>query len=200
MTIDIRKLTPADTEDYIRFFDTTPHDDGNPENTCYCVSWCSDDHRKMVEYPSREERSKMAAAYIKSGKLQGYLAYVDGQLAGWCNANTKAECLHCGGWLFSMPQISALQYDQSEKTKSIYCFLVAPAMKRKGIAKRLLQYVCQDAARSGFDYVEAYPQKDAADVRMHFMGFPGMYEEAGFHVYAETEEKFVMRKRVKGGL
>lgn len=194
MNLEIKKLTPADAEEYIHFFDTTPHDDCDPENTCYCVSWCSADHRAMTVYPSREERRAMAAAYIKSGKLQGYLAYVDGRLAGWCNANTRADCLNCGGWLFTMPQVRELQSGQDERVKSVYCFLVAPDMKRKGIAKQLLQYVCQDAAACGFDYVEAYPRKDAADERMSFMGFPNMYEELGFHIHAETADQFVMRK------
>ena len=151
----------------------------------------------MSEYPSREERRTMAAEYIKSGKIQGYLAYVDGQLAGWCNANTKSECLNCGGWLFSMPQVSQLQFEKNEKVKSIYCFLVAPEMKRKGIAKQLLKYACQDAANSGFDYVEAYPQKEATDERMFFMGFVNMYKDMGFSIYATTDDKFVMRKRLK---
>lgn len=197
MNIEIKKLTPADAEEYIHFFDTTPHDDHNPENTCYCVSWCSEDHRTMTVYPSREERRAMAVEYIKNGKIQGYLAYADGKIIGWCNANTKSECLNCGGWLFSMPQVSKLQFDQKEKVKSIYCFLIAPEMKRKGIAKQLLKYVCQDAADCGFDYVEAYPQKETTDERMFFMGFSDMYKESGFCVYAETKDKLVMRKQLK---
>ncbi len=197
MNIEIKKLTPADVKDYIHFFDTTPHDDYNPENTCYCVSWCSDDHRTMTVYPSREERRRMAIEYVKSGKIQGYLAYADGRLVGWCNANTKSECMNCGGWLFSMPQVRELQFDKNEKIKSIYCFLIAPDMKRKGIAKQLLQYACRDAANNGFDYIEVYPQKDTADERMFFMGFVDMYNDLGFQICAETADKIVMRKPLK---
>lgn len=49
---------------------------------------------------------------------------------------------------------------------SIYCFLITPEMKGKGIAKHLLEYACQDAAENGFDYVEAYPWKEALDERL----------------------------------
>ena len=129
MNIEIKKLMPEHAEEYIQFFDTTPHDDLDPANTCYCVSWCSDDHRGMTEYPSREERRVMAAEYVKCGKIQGYLAYVDGKLAGWCNANTRSECMNCGGWLFTMPKVREMQADSSEKVKSVYCFLIAPEMK-----------------------------------------------------------------------
>ncbi|MCD8355010.1 MAG: GNAT family N-acetyltransferase [Clostridia bacterium] len=194
MHIEITKLIPAHAEDYIHFFDTTPHDDYNPENTCYCVSWCSADHRLMTNYPSRKERKQMAIEYIRSGKIQGYLAYMNGQVVGWCNANTKAECINCGGWLYSMSEI---RVNPNEKVKSIYCFLVAPEMKRKGIAKQLLQFVCQDALACGFDYVEAYPQKENTDERMFFMGFVNMYQDLGFYIHAETKDKFVMRKQLK---
>lgn len=196
MNIEIVKLTPEHAEEYIRFFDTTPHDDYNPENTCYCVSWCSDDHRTMTEYPPSEKRREMAAQYVRNGKIQGYFAYVDGKPVGWCNANTRSECLNCGGWLFSMPEVGGLQPAGDDKVKSIYCFLVAPEMKRKGIAKKLLEYVCRDAAACGFDYAEAYPQKEASDERMFFMGFAAMYKELGFEVCGETADKYIMRKRL----
>ncbi len=52
MEITVRKLQPDDAEAYMNFFDTTPHDDHNPENTCYCVNWCSADHRAL-ERPDR---------------------------------------------------------------------------------------------------------------------------------------------------
>ncbi len=197
MKLEIKKLSPELVEEYIHFFDTTPHDDLDPANTCYCISWCSDDHRGMLCYPSREERRSMAAEYVKSGKIQGYLAYADGKLVGWCNANTRSVCMNCGGWLFTMPKVREEQLHSEDKVKSIYCFLIAPEMKRKGIAKQLLQYVCRDAAECGFDYVEAYPWKDTADERMFFMGFVDMYQAFGFGLYAETDDKFVMRKSLK---
>lgn len=37
MNIEIRKLTPDLAEDYIHFFDTTPHDDNVDAHKCYCV-------------------------------------------------------------------------------------------------------------------------------------------------------------------
>ena len=65
MNIKIKKLMPEHVEEYIHFFDTTPHDDLDPTNTCYCVSWCSDDHRGMTEYPSREERPWQQNMYMR---------------------------------------------------------------------------------------------------------------------------------------
>ena len=36
MAISIRRLVP-DAEDYVHFFDSTPHDDNVDEHKCYCV-------------------------------------------------------------------------------------------------------------------------------------------------------------------
>ena len=54
MNVEIKKLTPAHVEEYINFFETTPHDDNIPEHTCYCECWCSADHRFGTGIPSRE--------------------------------------------------------------------------------------------------------------------------------------------------
>jgi GNAT superfamily N-acetyltransferase len=200
MNIEIKKLTPTLVEEYIHFFETTPHDDNIPEHTCYCECWCSADHRFGTGIPSREERKAMAVEYVGSGKIQGYLAYSDGSIVGWCNANTKTECLNCIGWVRFMPQVNELEVDPNEKVKSIYCFLVVPELKRTGIAKQLLHRVCQDALNDGFDYVEVYPEKDTADELKHFMGFVDMYKNFGFTIHGETQQKLVMRKQLKSAI
>ena len=43
MDISIRKLTPELAEDYVRFFDVTPHGESDGDPKCYCVIWRSDD-------------------------------------------------------------------------------------------------------------------------------------------------------------
>jgi GNAT superfamily N-acetyltransferase len=60
-------------------------------------------------------------------------------------------------------------------------------MKRNGIASRLLERVCQDAIQDGFDFVEAYPNKEfTSDI--DFTGPIEMYRKHGFTVSLETEE------------
>ena len=36
-----------------------------------------------------EYNREQAIDFIKSGRMQGYLAYVDNEVVGWCNANDK---------------------------------------------------------------------------------------------------------------
>ncbi|MDR1533063.1 MAG: GNAT family N-acetyltransferase [Clostridiales bacterium] len=196
--MEIKKLTPALLEDYLRFFETEANAD-NPDPDwygCYCVCWCSADHRLEIDDSSPEKRRDLAIQYINSGIIQGYLAYAGSQVAGWCNANTKSECLHCISWLRFMTSVKTTEIPES-KVKSVYCFTIAPQMKRKGIATQLLERVCKDARDEGFDCVEAYPKKTFVNEFQDFMGPMELYKKFGFAVYDELEDIYVVRKPLK---
>ncbi|HBE06521.1 MAG TPA: GNAT family N-acetyltransferase [Firmicutes bacterium] len=202
MMIEIKKLTPDLLDDYLGFFDTDAHAD-NPdpnEHGCYCVGWCTVDHRVATDFSSPEKRRALAAQYVSDGSIQGYLAYAGGKVVGWCNANTKSDCLNCISWLRFMPPVE-LAEDPETKVKSVFCFAIAPSMKRQGIATRLLERVCEDAAEEGFDFVEAYPNKEFVNEFRDFMGPLGLYQQFGFSVHEECEGKYkncyVVRKPVR---
>ena len=155
MEIDIRPLTPDLAEDYARFFDITPHNEEEGGIKCYCVVWRSDssytgdgDHW----FPTQEERRARALQFVKDGSLQGYLAYSGGEIVGWCNAT--ADCQLGVEHLRSYWPIE--EYHMDVKVKSVFCFVIAPEMRRKGVATQLLERVCKDAVDDGFDFVEGY--------------------------------------------
>lgn len=193
MDIEIRKLTPDLAQAYVHFFDVTPHDVNIDEQKCYCVTWRSDDSYTGHGdhwFPTREERRERALQFVRSGSLQGYLAFRGGQIVGWCNAN--AECQLCIQYLRSFWPIE--EYPAHVKVKSIFCFLIAPQMQRKGIATQLLERVCKDAAEEGFDFVEAYVHKDFVETDHDFRGPLSMYLKCGFTPYAERDGKITVRK------
>jgi len=199
MDIEIRKLTPELAEDYARFFDVTPHDDhtDKEELPCYCVTWRADDTYACDGngnwnhwFKTREERRERAVAFIKSGSLRGYLAYDGDKIVGFMNAN--ADCKGCVDYLRNFWPIEAYRADI--KVKSIFCFVVAPEMQRKGIATLLVERLCRDAADEGFDFVEAYANKNiASDAR----GPLAMYEKCGFVKCAEKDGYTVVRKTLR---
>jgi len=193
MNIEIRKLTSDLAEDYAHFFDVTPHDVNIDEHKCYCVTWRSDDSYVGDDhwYPTREERREHAIQFVRAGKIQGYLAYYGDEIVGWSNAN--ADCLKGVDYLRSRWPIE--EYRAEIKVKSVFCFVIAPEMQRKGIATQLLECVCKDAADDGFDFVEAYVNKKI--IEHDFRGPLTMYEKCGFTQYAEREDKIVMRKSLK---
>ncbi len=193
MDIKIVKLTPDFAEEYARFFDTTPHNDTFGRK-CYCVSWRSDDSYYGDDhwYPTAEERRAKAIQFIKEGKLQGYLAFNGEKIVGWCNTN--ADCrlgvkhLHSRGW-------KTKETNADVKIKPIFCYVIAPEMRKKGIATKLTEQVCRDAANEGYDFVEAYTDANFKDDG--YRGPLAMYEKCGFIKHSEHEGKIVMRKALQ---
>lgn len=196
MNIEIRKLTPDLAEAYVHFFDTTPHDHNVDAHKCYCVCWCNADGAAR-DFSTAEKRRNCALQYLKNSNIQGYLAYSGGTVVGWCNANTKADCLKCVSWRKFMDYVPLEEPGAGIRVKSIFCFVIAPEMKRKGIATLLLDRVCKDAAQDGFDFAEAYPYKESGYQSSDFGGYFQMYQKSGFYVSSETEKGLVMRKQLK---
>lgn len=196
INIKVRKLTSELAKDYIRFFDTTPHDDNIDENKCYCVCWCNDDFEGK-DFSTAEKRREYAYKYVKNNNIQGYLAYYDDKVVGWCNVNTKSDCLKCESWRKFMSDAPIEDASSIVKVKSVFCFVIAPKMRRKGVATLLLKHVCENAAKDGFDFVEAYPYKEPTFQSSDFAGYVEMYKRCGFYVFSETDQRLIMRKRLK---
>ena len=126
---------------------------------------------------------------IQNGGMRGYLAYHAGKAVGWCNANDKRSYHTVLSSLFD-------DTEDTEKVKSIVCFCIAKEMRNKGIATRLLEKVCEDAACEGYEYVEVYPYAHGQDHDFH--GPLTMYEKRGFiRVGRQTEGCIIMRKNLR---
>ncbi len=190
MNITIKKLTPDLAEDYVHFFNTTPHNEKH-NMKCYCVCWASN----VPEGFDASPNETVALQMVRNGNLQGYLAYFDGRVIGWVNANTKSECLKCLGWQWGRTAYPT-DSEIDKYTKSIFCFTIAPEFQRKGIATQLLERVCRDAKEDGFHFVEVYPDKTLTKESENFVGYANMYEKQGFTVYYETGNRRVMRKEL----
>jgi len=201
MNIEIRKLIPDLAEDYACFFDTTHHW-GSDDTRCYCITWCSDNvynNGGAHWYASPEERRSHGIRRVRDGDIQGYLAYLDGKVVGWCNANTKTDLQACVEYLRTYGGVPMEACRAGEKIKLISCFAIAPKVLRMGVATQLLAYVCHDAVNEGFDFVEAFPNKTLSDATKDHRGPLAMYEKCGFTKCAEQEGKVVVRKTLRGG-
>lgn len=199
MNITIKKLTYELVDEYLHFFDITPHSERPDEDDCkcYCVWWCNDnqdDTTFNLYLKTKELRRDYAKRMVFLGKIQGYLAYDDNKVVGWCNANKKIDCYNCFCFRNFMKQISRDQTD--EKTKSIFCFAISPEYRGKGIATQLLNEVCLDAKKSGYQHVEAYPNIALQDQAKEYMGPLNMYLKTGFKEIYSTDDKLVLRKEL----
>ncbi|MCL2198049.1 MAG: GNAT family N-acetyltransferase [Defluviitaleaceae bacterium] len=200
--MEIKKLTPELVEEYANFFDKTPHNDSGNGEKCYCLSYCRDSvYHSGGEYwyPSEEERRLQGIKRVCDGSLQGYLAYSGEEVVGWCNANTKDACQEAMNYLRSAAGVPVDECHAGAKIKFIFCFAIAPKMRRMGVATKLLEFACKDAAADGFNFIEAPAMVD-------YESFPDalcwghltMHEKCGFSIHAEKDGKYVMQKSLRG--
>jgi len=194
MELEIRALSPALIEDYLGFFDGAAFSDHPEWSFCYCTYYHlgkQDEEALEAQCAGRWTRDILrntAIDLIKTGRLNGYLAYSDGRVLGWCNAGDKKSfkklCENRGVW------------DTGDETpvKSIVCFIVAPGARRMGVASALLARASRDASREGYRVLEAYPAVGALDCYQHYHGHPEMYEKQGFIKHRAFETYCVYRK------
>ncbi|MCL2462941.1 MAG: GNAT family N-acetyltransferase [Defluviitaleaceae bacterium] len=197
MDVGIRALTPLLADDYMYFMKYAAFTDHPEWARCCCLHfhWNEDmeaDYQEFVRTSGNELylsfAHRRAEEYVKNGVIQGYLAYSEGRVAGWCNANDKKNY----AVLNAKPELWTDGEDQ--KVKSVVCFLVAPDMRGHGIASQLLARVCGDAAKDGYDYIEAYPPAGNPDMYAAHHGTIPFYEKFGFTVHEAKDNEIVVRK------
>ena len=196
MDITIKRLSPDMAEEYAAFFDETPHYDGVPEQTCYCVAWRDDETYEGDDhwYEPRGERRRRAVEFVRGGHIRGYLAYRGGKAIGWMNATGN-----CRGGVKYLREFWPIPEDRpNERVLSAMCFMIAEGARRSGVATALLERACGDAAAEGYDVVEGYAEDKPFDPAHDFRGSIGMYERLGFAKIAERGGKAVMRLGLAG--
>lgn len=191
MDLVIKKLSPELIEDWLNFFDHEAFCDDGEWSGCYCMCyhWNKELAKKKSWDCSAEDapyNRQCAIELIKSGTMRGYLAYLNGKVVGWCNANAKQAYDNVN---FNLSADKSLK---DNKIKSVVCFCISPNFRGKGIASKLLNRVCADAKKEGFDCVEAYPFKN--DIYKAYHGPRAMYEKNGFEVFGKAGECIVLRK------
>jgi GNAT superfamily N-acetyltransferase len=139
---------------------------------------------------SGEQNRSAAIELIKSGEMTGYLAYSDGKIAGFCNANDKRKYVTLSG-------IKELADPAEIKCCSIVCYIMAPEYRRQGISRQLLKRVCLDYQALGYDFVEAYPRANAETCAQNYHGYLDLYLNEGFSLYQEYHNIKVVRRALK---
>ena len=190
MTVAIKPLTPERLDDFFHFFDQVAFTDNPAWSSCYCFYYhiaCGEaEWAKRAGWENREK----ARDWILSGKMGGYLAYLDKSPVGWCNANDRRNYAR-------LAADKGLGDDAEEKVGSIVCFIIEPQSRRRGIAKGLLEEACAGFERDGYIDAEAYPRKGAASDAQHYQGPLSMYLKAGFTVHRKFPEFLIVRKRLE---
>ncbi len=173
--------------DWLQLFD---HDGfaGNPDwASCYCLESHEPPASETPTLAWRDRRAAMEGR-IRCGATYGYLAYVDGRVAGWVNASFRSEY-----GLFRQVDPGG---PDPRSVIGVSCFVIAPPFRRHGVASALLDRVIADAPARGAKWIEGYPHNDRNDGDAgHFRGPRAMYEARGFRAIEVLEHYTVVRRQ-----
>jgi ribosomal protein S18 acetylase RimI-like enzyme len=86
--------------------------------------------------------------------------------------------------------------DDPANTGAIVCFVIAPAYRGQGVARKLLDGACDLLRKAGMSRVEAYPPNGARSAAGSYHGRLSMYLDAGFEQVRESERYIVVRKEL----
>jgi len=210
MAITIKALSAETEADFFDFFDNRAFSDGSPFAPCYCNCFHLTPAQVQGEIMPRSGElgegmegvrlalRESAEKLIHQGVMQGYLAYEEGVAIGWCNANDRQHYIRVGSFQPWERKEGDCYITPGEegKVKSIACFEIAPGHRGKGIAKALLQRVCEDAKAAGYALVDVYPQESEAFSTLDFNGPIAMYRNAGFEETGRQGKTIIMQKKL----
>jgi GNAT superfamily N-acetyltransferase len=163
---------------------------GNGDIGC----WCQAPRGRAVGYgkSKRGLRREALRVQLDEEPPAGMLAYVDGEVAGWCGFGPR-------------PSLPRLEHSRTIPKVddlpvwSILCFNIRVGYRRRGVAAALLAGVVDYARRSGAPGVEAYPidpEGGRVNATFGYVGVTPMFEKAGFRRVVETSAHSDRRPRI----
>jgi GNAT superfamily N-acetyltransferase len=186
--IEVHPVTSERVDDWLDLFDHHGFV-GKPEWAgCYCLEPHELDpakgEREVQDW--RDSRAAMVER-LHEGRAFGYLAYVDGAVAGWVNASLRRD--------YALYRRGDGVDPTDDDVVGISCFVVAPAYRQHGVSGALLDRVLADAGGRGATWVEAYPFNEEHDGPTSFRGSRAFFEQAGFEAVKERAHDVVMGRR-----
>lgn len=169
------------------------------ECACFCQYWSfPGDHRdwqlRMATEP--EENARLLALQLEQGTTLGVVATTSaGEVLGWSRLGRPAEL----GRLYDGRLYKGLACLGGDRTSvmTIGCVLVDPAVRRRGIARALIEGQVAQARVLGARAVEAFPRGvvDVSDAEQ-WMGPAAVYRQLGFALVHDFAPYPVFRKEL----
>jgi GNAT superfamily N-acetyltransferase len=194
-TVRVERLAPSRRDDFLAFFD---HERGqafadNPEwARCYCHYYHVPKAMPWKDFTAQRNRTAMAAR-IDAGEAEGFLAYAGDEVVGWLNAQPRHKLPHlCARIGIEPPALPVPAHEAA----AIVCFVIAPAWRRRGVARALLDGALASFDARGIRVVDAFPFNagDSQDATDHYHGPASLFEAAGFVPIGATKEVSIVRR------
>jgi GNAT superfamily N-acetyltransferase len=112
----------------------------------------------------------------------GVLAYVDGEVAGWCSVAPKSTYR-------GLVNSRTIPHVRDEDAWSVVCFVVRPGFRRRGLMHNLLEGAVGHAGAMGAIALEGYPVEaggDRIDQTSGYVGTVQLFEAHGFSRVTQT--------------
>jgi GNAT superfamily N-acetyltransferase len=163
---------------------------GNGDKGC----WCQAPRGLAIGYGTSRPgvRRNALRDQLEEEPPAGMLAYVDGEVAGWCGFGVRPR-------LPRLERSKTIPKIDEQPVWSVLCFNVRVGYRRRGVAAALLEGVVDYARRSGAPGVEAYPidpDGSRVDVGFGYVGVTPMFEKLGFRRIVETAARSDRRPRI----
>lgn len=171
-SLEFRRLSVETLHDFLDYFDHKAFTDNPNWAGCYCQFYLNSPDENQAA--TTESKRQSACDRIATGNMEGYLAYLQGEVVGWIAAG--ASRLFPG-----LP-------DAQDSLARILCFVIHPQHRGQGIAKTLLGHAIADLKSRGFSAVEAAPYTQEHQQAANYRGHLSMYESFGFEFVADMGE------------
>lgn len=190
MEIVIKPLSSDILDDWLYFFEKIGFADNPDWAGCYCHFYHFPGSIRKWKKQSEKQNKEASIDLIRSGEMQGFLAYLNDKPVGWCNVNSRDKYAKK---LYEDDSSDS----QEKKIAGIVCFLIAHTNRRQGIARKLLKHAISYYKQKEYDLIESYPRIGELSDAYSYRGPISLYKSEGFIIHKEFEDIYVMRKYLK---
>jgi GNAT superfamily N-acetyltransferase len=120
---------------------------------------------------------------MESDLPPGMLAYLDGELVGWCGFGPRPQ-------MERLVRSRTIPKLDEQPVWAVVCFIVKVGYRRQGIADALLAGTVEYARQQGAPGLEAYPvdpEGDRINTSSAYVGTTSMFARAGFERVLMTD-------------
>src|SRR5579859_5611817 len=142
---------------------------------CVCMAY----RNSSLDMPARIAHMR---ALCDTEPGPGVLAYVDGEVAGWCSVAPKSTYR-------ALVNSRTIPHVQDEAAWSVVCFVVRPGFRHRGLMHELLDGAVRHAGVMGGTVLEGYPVDPGGqriDQTSGYVGTVRLFEAHGFGRVVQT--------------
>lgn len=184
--VQIHPLTAERWQDFERLFGSEGAHGG-----CWCMWWRSAE--EQFKQQAGEGNRLAMKQLVESGKIPGFIAYINGEPVGWCSIGPRVD-------FPALYRYWHLDQTKEADTWSIVCFYIAEPYRRQGLMTDLLHYVLEYAVSQGAKIIEGFPYEVKKELT-EFHGYTGVdstYRMLGFVEVERGNNQVFMQYRSKG--